>query len=985
MSERARANLLTNGNFATLRTPAPDPTVRSVEGGTRGGPSVAAGWSVWNNAVPATTTTRVVSGYVNPPGAEQVLHVVTSGASCGVVAAFDAANRGPQRVASSAWVKVIRGQVCLGTGNGGNTKADVLSAPHDRWQQLRADNGVSPANQLIVYSTMPDTEFYVSAVAVYEPVPASPERAPLIDLDPDGSPASISYNVPEPTSYSGRHYIEIVRPPEAFLQVQGSPATPAQQERLEGVLATSTVDTVAVGQSDGPSESAIVATQGARATDRLSGLTVADVQALAAQGKRVVVQRGVGDVLDYQVVEAPKAALAATAGLTAALTATPPRLANGGPEPHDPGESKAWRPTLDVFVDSPQANSPTPVHGTAAGCVVRVTGRWSMTHAGGSPTVTVAVDGGQAVTASVERGAFSADVAIAKAGLREITVTATKSAQDSAGRAVNLRSVATTNVTVELDAENPAPPPVPPTVAISKPRDGTLLLSEQGSVKVTVSGTAVAGPRASIGEIAIEENHTRYSTVPDAKGAWALELVLSGIGRHTLTVAARDDRGLQSPAATRTFTVSDEQPFRRLVNRLLIVETLTLSSFLGKFGAGRVIKTFSLLPGESTTLSVKSYSKSTAERKAASCIVDSNATDSTQDFTDSLAREQSNSEALTETSNYKVGAEASAAWGWGSASISGEYSGTANAARQEAVKNVANATRHHASKASTNRSVTINTEYQVHEESGVEESSTRTISNVNVSRTLNFVFRQMNQEHVTLVHLTNVRVARYAEDLMLEPDGTPAYKKKADGTDYVDPTTNRKVLDIRPTYREVPLPELDSLLAETITTDYQQSVRESIMNALSGIPDYQDRLQTAYEWVTPTTESGTPVPEARYMQFPRNLRTIYVEPGTGTTFVVPGIVLHDDRITLRTEGVMVDAMLGPGNGLDEYSRRLQQVTLAEREVAVAERQARLDREHLARTIVTDKDDVGAAVFAKVFAPQPIVQAAPSSNGVSLKP
>lgn len=38
----------------------------------------------------------------------------------------------------------------------------------------------------------------------------------------------------------------------------------------------------------------------------------------------------------------------------------------------------------------------------------------------------------------------------------------------------------------------------------------------------------------------------------------------------------------------------------------LIVEEYRLSNFLGQYGAGRTVKTFSLLPGESTTISVTS-------------------------------------------------------------------------------------------------------------------------------------------------------------------------------------------------------------------------------------------------------------------------------------------------------------------------------------------------------------------------------------------
>jgi hypothetical protein len=94
----------------------------------------------------------------------------------------------------------------------------------------------------------------------------------------------------------------------------------------------------------------------------------------------------------------------------------------------------------------------------------------------------------------------------------------------------------------------------------------------------------------------------------------------------------------------------------------------------------------------------------------------------------------------------------------------------------------------------------------------------------------------------------------------------------------------------------------------------------------------------------------------------------------------PAIILNVDVITMRTEGVMVDAVLGPGDGLDTYSKALQDVALAERRVAVAERQAEVDWLALAHKIVAEKDDAAAAVFAKVFPPPPAPDEEGNDNG-----
>jgi hypothetical protein len=74
------------------------------------------------------------------------------------------------------------------------------------------------------------------------------------------------------------------------------------------------------------------------------------------------------------------------------------------------------------------------------------------------------------------------------------------------------------------------------------------------------------------------------------------------------------------------------------------------------------------------------------------------------------------------------------------------------------VKNVSSALQKHAATASAKRDVQVNTSYEEKEETGEETSIEREIANVNLSRTLNFVFRQMNQEFISILHLVNVRV-----------------------------------------------------------------------------------------------------------------------------------------------------------------------------------------------------------------------------------
>jgi hypothetical protein len=64
----------------------------------------------------------------------------------------------------------------------------------------------------------------------------------------------------------------------------------------------------------------------------------------------------------------------------------------------------------------------------------------------------------------------------------------------------------------------------------------------------------------------------------------------------------------------------------------------------------------------------------------------------------------------------------------------------------------------------------------------------------------------------------------------------------------------------------------------------------------------------------------------------------------------------------------VDTILGGGSGLDKYSTDLQDVAVEERRVTIAEKQAEVERQALARKIVADRDEAASVIFARLFPP-----------------
>ncbi len=362
---------------------------------------------------------------------------------------------------------------------------------------------------------------------------------------------------------------------------------------------------------------------------------------------------------------------------------------------------------------------------------------------------------------------------------------------------------------------------------------------------------------------------------------------------------------------------------------LYLIETYRLSSFLGNYGAGRIVKTFTLLPGERTRVSVKTFTKTEQQRKDSSSILDSFTDESSRDFESSVQEEQTDKRQYAKTFEYHVEAEAKASWGFGSAKVSGGVKGSTNAWREQFSKNVATASQKHAAKASAKRDVQINTSYEVSEQTGEETSIEREIENINLSRTLNFVFRQMNQQFITLLHLVDVRVAFF--------NGFAESR------------------------REVALHELDSLLEEFVVDTRHDEVRNAVTETLGDILDYRGNLHTNFVEVR---EVGGET----FQAVNTGLVSVHTDEITGLEIPVPGIILSATENVVRTEGIIVEALLGQGDALDSYATRLQELEVSRREADVNYEQAKAERAALLNRIVQEGDADEARLMAELTCP-----------------
>lgn len=388
--------------------------------------------------------------------------------------------------------------------------------------------------------------------------------------------------------------------------------------------------------------------------------------------------------------------------------------------------------------------------------------------------------------------------------------------------------------------------------------------------------------------------------------------------------------------------------------RLLLIERYRLSSFPTSYGAGRTLKTFSLLPGERTKIRLSTYKRSSQTRQQASSILDETSEETERDFEQSVQDEHSNQESTSSNLEYHAEAEGEAKWGWGSAKASGGVKGSTATAREEFTKNLTNAVGHNAARASARREVHVDTSLEVQTEDEKEEAVERELENINVSRTLNFVFRQMNQEYLTVLHLVDLRVAFFAD--------TPASRD------------------------EVPLAELDDLLDRYIAEPAKRDEARALVTAeLAAITDHRGEPvaagltsgsaqhdPTAAEFIQRVTLSdpGTET-EATYLRVNPDYTSAVTTPD-GRTIQVAGASMTTDTHVMRTDGIVVDAFLGQGEALDDYSTGLQHQSVRERRITNDLQELETERLRLANQILRDSDTDRAALYQRLFPRQQII-------------
>lgn len=530
------------------------------------------------------------------------------------------------------------------------------------------------------------------------------------------------------------------------------------------------------------------------------------------------------------------------------------------------------------------------------------------------------------------------------------------------------------------------------------------------------------------------------------------------------------------------------------LKKFLLIEDYQISSYLLDYGAGRTIKTFSLLPGEKTTIKIRSYRNSTSTNNISSSVTDSASREARDNFQKEINTQSSAKSDTAGTSNEKaeVSVEGRVSFGYGSASAkaSGGIAMTSANTREEAINNVTNALSNHSATASRNREISVDTTGETTVTQGTEDAVERTLHNINVSSTQNFVFRQVNQRITSLVHLTDLRVALVYTSLpkppnneddeetrlficplfevgplvnLLYPETTvttlpstpppslpPAtltqlnainavitntlfrlYKEKARGNIYIETLMNKTLFQqlerfltpfqqqssaksliqwlltwFRTTLIDKPMSgeimplinqaaeDLVAKIKDKLTPHTTLEQSQAIMQALRGVLlNVRDNQGNAHPGLiscldTYGNELTDEADRISGFKFNHRYHTLINKHGeqisrnqeNKDSIRIPGIIMSQSTNVIRTDGVVVDVLMGQGLALDEYTSRIQandaeklQLNNERLRLENEQRAMELRRSELALNILETGNKEKADLFQRLFPQSTVIE------------
>jgi hypothetical protein len=284
------------------------------------------------------------------------------------------------------------------------------------------------------------------------------------------------------------------------------------------------------------------------------------------------------------------------------------------------------------------------------------------------------------------------------------------------------------------------------------------------------------------------------------------------------------------------------------------------------------------------------------------------------------------SKVTNEASKIEGGGSISIDLGFGTIGAGGGASSTSNttlnSSRTNSIRSLNNAISKQFQRSSANRQIQVNSETDTSATTEDETTIIRELENLNKSRVLNFVFRQLNQELLTLTYLDDVTFV-YSN----------GYEE------------SRKVAK---------LDGLKQLLTDILQNPIDvTTIYGNILNELSSVYDYngnrQSFIEEVEEEIVDATNPSTIVGTQTYFKKSASLS----QTAEGVT--VRGIIKNVTTRVMPTESLVVDSLLGQGEALDCFNlhaqdaeiQRLQfENQLREKDITIKEKELDLKTKQL---------------------------------------
>jgi hypothetical protein len=447
-----------------------------------------------------------------------------------------------------------------------------------------------------------------------------------------------------------------------------------------------------------------------------------------------------------------------------------------------------------------------------------------------------------------------------------------------------------------------------------------------------------------------DEGYTAQTLAQKIKTGFAVE-VIDSFGEFSKKVIFRKHPIKLAPLGNGSFK---EEPIA--VPYLFVIEEYVTKSFIGDFGAGKVLSNHSLFPGEKTTITMKTFKEIKSVKSSAQNIIDSFSQESAKEMENLLENETVSQNSDTNEVGIKVRASAGfKIKGLINAKASTNTSYTGKFVRSQNVRNVNKALNKSVDKSNASRQVEINTSTQDSSTQSEEISTVREFMNINKSRVLNFAFRELVQEYISITYLNDIKIGF--------SNGHPEM-------DMV-----------------VGLEELNKLLDTHIQPDKHQEIRGRILFDYAKMVMYGDEPSTdvpnkVIDFILPVKYVNFDKVEEFHLRKNRQAGSTYTAPN-GKAYRVNGVILSVEKYTLRTPAVLVDAFLGYGESLDCFNNKLQQEEVKQRQIdthkslqSVEQETLHQQKTQLAMEIINEiKDPIQKAEwFDKLFNPkQNIIQ------------